>query len=204
MAVASPRRLRSLAALAAAVLLALPAPGAAATVTVGMETLSFSPARRTADRGTTIRWENGSGADHDVHATAPAGWFSSGAPGGMDPGATFSHAFPAAGTYTYICRVHSGAGMNGRILVPVTLARLTGPVRVRITVATEIAPDGWRHEIQARRPGGTAWTSVATTRATSTIHRPSRSGSWGYRSRLVRIGGGSEASGWSPVRTISV
>ncbi|MFO1539610.1 MAG: plastocyanin/azurin family copper-binding protein [Chloroflexota bacterium] len=198
------RRLRPLAALAAAVLLALPAPGAAATVTVGMGTLVFTPEGRSVARGTTVRWENTSGVGHDVYATAPSGWFSSGAPGGMAAGATFRQAFPAAGTYTYLCRVHSGAGMTGRIVVPVALARLTGPVRVRITVATAGAPDGWRHEIQARRPGGSAWTSVAMTRATSAIHRPTRSGSWGYRSRLVRVSGGSEASGWSPVRSISV
>lgn len=198
------RRVRPLAALAAAVLIALPAPSAAATVTVGMGTITFSPSSRAADRGTTILWENTSGLAHDVHATAPAGWFSSGAVGGMAPGATFSHAFPAAGTYTYICRLHSGAGMSGRIVVPIALARLTGPLRVRITVASAAAPDGWRHEIQARRPGGSTWTSVATTSATSAIHRPGRRGSWSYRSRLVRVGGGSEASAWSPVRSITV
>lgn len=76
------------------------APGAAGS-TVAIANFSFQPATITVPVGTTITWTNGDSASHTV--TADDGSFTSESLGN---GATFSRAFPAAGTFAYHCRIH--------------------------------------------------------------------------------------------------
>ena len=83
--------------------------GAAATkATVRMEGVSFAPETTTVKVGGTVTWNNTSTISHNVTADA----FASKT---LDRGATFSHRFADAGTFTYLCTFH--AGMKGTITV---------------------------------------------------------------------------------------
>lgn len=75
----------------------------------------------------TVRWRNPSEVPHTVTANPafaqrpssvklPAGAkpFNS---GDMKPGATYSHEFTVAGSYTYFCIPHETGGMIGRVIV---------------------------------------------------------------------------------------
>jgi plastocyanin len=61
---------------------------------------SFLPASLTVAPGGTVSWTNQSGRDHTVTGNG----FDSGTLGG---GGRFSHTFPTAGTFTYVCDFHS-------------------------------------------------------------------------------------------------
>lgn len=108
------------------------APAAAETVTVKMGAdngqLLFVPASVTVKPGDTVKWEmNKLGPHNAVFDTA-------GIPGGdaalatklsksklmFNAGETYETTIPAdapAGTYTYFCQPHRGAGMVGKIVV---------------------------------------------------------------------------------------
>ncbi len=70
----------------------------------------FDPATITIPVGTTVTWTNQDSANHLV-AADDGSWKSESLP----KGATFSHTFDKAGTYTYICRIHTT--MKGTIIV---------------------------------------------------------------------------------------
>jgi plastocyanin len=78
---------------------------------VSEEGIAFSPAEVSIGVGETVTWTNNDTVPHDVTADS----FSSGEPGGMEPGATFEHTFDEAGTFDYVCTVHPG--MEGSVTV---------------------------------------------------------------------------------------
>ena len=90
----------------------------AATVTVSMQNVAYSPQQVTIAVGDTVTWTNDDPFAHSV--TADDGSFDSspGCPGGacIDPGGTYSHTFTSAGTFTYHCRIH-GSAMTGTVVV---------------------------------------------------------------------------------------
>ncbi len=77
-----------------------PAPSAPATAAVAILDRAFSPTTVTIAPGGTVSWTNQSDRDHTVTGTG----FDSGILGG---GGRFSHTFPSAGTFSYICELHS-------------------------------------------------------------------------------------------------
>lgn len=95
----------------------------AATRTINVSGLSFSPPSTTANPGDTIVWQ-GLGNFHSVLQTTGAGvctvdggGFTSGPT--PVPGGTFSWTVPAnfTGTVFFKCGPHCGAGMRGSIIV---------------------------------------------------------------------------------------
>jgi plastocyanin len=76
---------------------------------VGMSPTSFIPAQLTIKAGETVVWKNTDSILHTV--TSNDGLFNE----NVQPGATFSYTFTAAGTYNYVCTLHPG--MNGTIIV---------------------------------------------------------------------------------------
>jgi plastocyanin len=89
--------------------------------------LRFEPAAVTVARGTTVAWRNDSAVAHTVTAD-PARAQTAGnvqlpasaEPFGSEsvqPGQTFTRQLTAVGEYRYVCRIHEGAGMVGRITV---------------------------------------------------------------------------------------
>ncbi len=80
---------------------------------------AFSPTSRTVAPGTTVSWQNGSGAVHNVVFANPsaAGAVAGGAAGNIpehDSG-TNSRVFNAVGTHNFQCNLHFG--MNGSVIV---------------------------------------------------------------------------------------
>lgn len=75
------------------------APPAPATASVAILDRSFSPTTVTVAPGGDVSWTNQSDRDHTVTGNG----FDSGVLGG---GGRFSHTFPSAGTFTYICEIH--------------------------------------------------------------------------------------------------
>lgn len=71
---------------------------------------AFGPADITIHKGATLRWTNGDATAHSVVAT-DASYFSQ----NLGRGMTFEHTFDAAGTYQYVCGIHSQ--MHGSITV---------------------------------------------------------------------------------------
>jgi plastocyanin len=87
----------------------------AATTTVNVNAMTFSPAEVTINAGDTVTWVWFTGThsttsdtniwDSDFHST---------------PGFNFSHTFPGSGTFPYYCRIHGapgGVGMSGVVIV---------------------------------------------------------------------------------------
>ncbi len=82
-----------------------------------MENMSFYPANRTVEPGTTITWVNESDEMHTVTSGTDGnhdGEFDSGE---IMPGEEFSYTFDDEGTYDYYCVPHLQNGMTGTITV---------------------------------------------------------------------------------------
>jgi amicyanin len=87
------------------------APAAAvATDAVHIKNFAFSPAAVTVKAGSTLVWTNDDSIQHDV--TFDGGGIKSAT---LNHNDTFSHTFPTAGTYHYICSIHPF--MHGTVIV---------------------------------------------------------------------------------------
>ena len=71
------------------------------TVINGKDGFAFSPASLTVTVGTTVVWQNGTGAPHTV--TSDTGNTLNGM---LSTGGTYSFTFTKAGTYSYHCSIH--------------------------------------------------------------------------------------------------
>jgi plastocyanin len=77
---------------------------------VNIDGFAFVPATLTVSAGTTVTWTN---KDEEPHTVAASdGSFHS---PGMGTGATFSHTFPTAGKFDYVCSIHPM--MHGTVVV---------------------------------------------------------------------------------------
>jgi plastocyanin len=85
-------------------------PAAVAGGQVSIDNFAFAPATLTVKAGSTVTWTNHDEEPHTVAATD--GSFHS---PGMGTGATFSHAFPTAGKFDYVCSIHPM--MHGTVVV---------------------------------------------------------------------------------------
>ena len=85
-------------------------PAAVAGDQVTIDNFAFAPATLTVKVGGTVTWTNRDEEPHTVAATD--GSFHS---PGMGTGATFSHAFPTAGKFDYVCSIHPS--MHGTVVV---------------------------------------------------------------------------------------
>ncbi len=83
---------------------------AVATDAVHIKNFAFSPATVTVKAGSTVVWTNDDGIQHDV--TFDGGGIKSAT---LNHNDTFSHTFPTAGTYHYICSIHPF--MHGTVIV---------------------------------------------------------------------------------------
>jgi len=81
-----------------------------ATDSVAIKNFAFSPASVTVTAGSTVVWTNNDSIQHDI--TFNGGGIASGV---LNHNDTFSHTFPTAGTYHYICSIHPF--MHGTVIV---------------------------------------------------------------------------------------
>ena len=85
-------------------------PSAVGGDAVSIDNFAFAPATLTVRAGSTVTWTNRDEEPHTVAATD--GSFHS---PGMGTGATFSHTFPTAGKFDYVCSIHPS--MHGTVVV---------------------------------------------------------------------------------------
>jgi plastocyanin len=83
---------------------------AVATDSVSIKNFAFSPATVTVTAGSTVVWTNDDSIQHDI--TFNGGSIVSNV---LNHNDTFSHTFPTAGTYHYICSIHPF--MHGTVIV---------------------------------------------------------------------------------------
>ena len=114
---------------------------AAGSASVTMRDFLFSPATVTIGVGGTVTWSNAGQEDH----TATGSGFDTGT---LSPGASASHAFPAAGSFSYICNLHPD---------------MTGTVQVLAGDGT--GPGGTPGDDGTAETDGSAGTSAGTTTA---------------------------------------
>jgi plastocyanin len=86
------------------------AAAAVATDSVNIKNFAFSPATVTVTAGSTVVWTNQDSIQHDI--TFDGGSIVSSV---LNHNDTFSHTFPTAGTYHYICSIHPF--MHGTVIV---------------------------------------------------------------------------------------
>ena len=87
-----------------------------ATASVSLQATTFSPAAANVRVGGTVTWTNAGPVQHTVtptNAGQAGAWPARTIP--AQQGATFSHTFTTAGTFSYFCTIHEG--MNGVIHV---------------------------------------------------------------------------------------
>jgi plastocyanin len=97
--------------------LAGPAPQAFSSTTVGVQVGDnfFRPASTNINQGDSVRWTwIGIGTHSTTGPGTPALWDS-----GLtsQSGFTFTHTFPSAGSFAYVCTLHGAIGMRGTITV---------------------------------------------------------------------------------------
>lgn len=85
-------------------------PAAVAGDAVTIDNFAFAPATLTVKAGTSVTWTNRDEEPHTV--VASDGSFHS---PGLGTGATYSHTFPTAGKFDYVCSIHPM--MHGTVVV---------------------------------------------------------------------------------------
>jgi plastocyanin len=78
---------------------------------VSLEGIQFNPEEVTVKVGDSVTWTNNDSVGHDVTGDD----FRSGDAGGMQNGDTFEQTFDEAGSFDYVCTVHSGT--EGTVVV---------------------------------------------------------------------------------------
>jgi plastocyanin len=99
---------------------ATPAPPRSAQV--GMADRTFAPGSVTIAAGGSMQWTNNDDDSHTVSATAGA--FDSGI---LSPGRSFSHTFPAPGSFAYFCQIHPDMRGTVSVVAPAGVTPSTSP-----------------------------------------------------------------------------
>ena len=189
-------------ALSATLLGAAPASAGQPTVGVQMVDDHYLPSTADVAQGQQIEFTNFGQVVHDARDRTgldlmDTGYLSS-------PDSATVGPLPGAGGYRYYCTFHPE--MVGRLRVPVRADRAQVPARSPVTIrwAADRSPAGLVFDVQRRRPGTTRFVDWRVdAEASATRWWPSVRGTWAIRAR-VRGAGGTDASDWSPVRTVRV
>ena len=83
--------------------------GGASEAAVGVKVFSFAPDPLRVEAGTKVTWTNRDSTRHNV--------VGEGFRGDLAEGGSYSHRFEKAGTYAYLCSLHSGPGMRAKVVV---------------------------------------------------------------------------------------
>lgn len=156
----------------------------------------YTPNTTTIRQGGTVKWLFSGQRQHSV--TDSRGLGASGAPlfnsGSKAPGTSYSHAFSAAGRYTYHSTVPGDTLGSGTVSVPVQVSQASGGAQstIVITWASSRAA-GYRFDVQYRykAPGSSLYGSWLNWRSNTTLTAGQLvgedlqgSGDYQFRSRL--------------------
>lgn len=176
-------------------LLAVPASASAATYEIDATNFDFSPANLTIDQGNLVRWMNKRGT-HEVDVNKPSTYIATNPRSSVGQ---ISERTVVAGTFPFVCSIHSSYGMKGKLKVKPTLTRSGSTVTVRLGPVTS----AFHHVIQRRRGTSGSWASSTTTAGADSKAFTLSSGTWQFRAKLVRTSNGSSSSN-SPIVSIYV
>jgi hypothetical protein len=87
--------------------------------------------------------------------------------------------------------------MTGTIVVPITVTRIGSNFTIKVASAS-MSGTKWRNKVQVRKPGSSAWQTIATTTAKSVTYTNSKSGTYQFRSSVKDSNSGAMSS-YSPV-----
>jgi plastocyanin len=168
-------------------------PASAATTTVVVDNMAFSPSNVTVTLGNSVAWEF-----HELHtSTSNQGFWNS----GQRSSGTYARTFLDAGSYGYHCMLHSD--MTGTVKVPVKASGTTSNgYTVRWSARTS-TPSSRRYDVQYKKVGATSWTTWRSSSSSrSAFFNPSSSASYYVHARTRIVGAG--VSGWSPSITVKI
>jgi streptogramin lyase len=159
-----------------------------------------APAARSVALGTTLVWTFLGPGTHTVSDTSGMGLFASGPQSFVS---YYALRFAAAGTYAY---TDTATAARARVTVPLQVAPASGSTTTTFTLtwAAAAPPAGFVLDVQLARPGANylTWQNGATSR-TATFVPDAGAGTYRFRARLRNPANGA-ASGYSPVKSISV
>lgn len=182
---------------------ASPVPVASPTFAIGAEDQLFEPSLPTVRRGTTVVWSlANTSLHHTVTDTTGMLLFDSGS---LDPGASCSYSFTAAGDYDYYCVFHTN--MTGRIHVPVWVGPSTGTraTTFKLIWASADPATGYAFDVKVLGPHTRVWRVLqsATTARGGTFVPHGGKGVYRFKARLHQLATG-ETAGWSLPALITV
>lgn len=172
-----------------------------AATEVRLKGTSFEPRNVKVKVGNSVRWTRASGSlPHNVHQTR--GIFHSGPPtsGPIDFTRTFS-----AGKFPYVCQVHAGQGMRGKVRVPVKVIPDRYLGRPLVRWASKTTNTGGRFDVQYQAGAGKWKNWKQNVRGKKSVF--GRAGSpialeegvtYRFRARSQKAG---RQSGWSPPKS---
>jgi plastocyanin len=155
----------------------------------------FTPSTVDIARGGSVSWDFTGENHHSATDGTGLGLYDSGVVPGGAPSISF--AFPAAGTYPFVCILH--AQMVGRVHVPVRAAPARGDLRRRFTVtwAAAAPADGDVYDVQIRPPdGGWKGWRIGVSALSHAFVQDAGSGSYRFRARMRDAATG-KAADWS-------
>lgn len=188
----------------AGMLAGIAGPAQAAAASVNVIDFAFQPASVKAQLGGSVDWtfDSANTENHTSTDTSGMGLWDSGS---EPPGASFSFAFTAAGTYSYDCTIHTF--MKGTVKVPMKATPATGTTTTQFKIqwATITAPAGFVYDVQIQRPTGGGFVNWMTG---VTINRgrftpDAGAGTYAFRARLHKTSN-NKASGYSAAAKITV
>ena len=172
-------------------------PASAATTTVNIANLSFTPPVVRVALGGSVNWHNTTTITTHTSTQDQGVWDTGLISGGLDA----SKVLAWAATYPYHCSRH--LSMTGTVKVPVKVSPTLGgsTTTFTITFAAAALPTGFTTTVQ-ERVGTGPWVNYKTgLTGTSTTFKTSIAGTYSFRSLLV---GASVQTKASPLRSITV
>ena len=106
-------------------LLAAPSSASAATYEIDATNFDFAPANLTISQGNLVRWMNKRGT-HEVDVNKPSTYIATNPRSSVGQ---MSERTVVAGTFPFVCSIHSSYGMKGKLKVTPTLTRSGSTVR---------------------------------------------------------------------------
>jgi plastocyanin len=169
---------------------------------VNVQNFAFTPAAAKIGLGGSVTWTFRDAVAHTATDSSGMALFTSGPRSGN---ATFSFTFTAAGSYPYLCSIHTT--MRGTVDVPMKFKPKKGGTGTSFTItwATAAPPAGFVFDVQVKRPGAAAfvnWQTGVTTQS-ATFQPDAGTGSYQFQARLRKTSNGT-ASGFSAAKGIKV
>jgi plastocyanin len=181
---------------------------AAANATVTIKDFAFTNGSPTVGLGNSVTWKYPIGGFHHTSTSilpvskwGAMAWsfaFNS-------PSKTFSpsQTFDQAGSWSYHCLIHSF--MTGTVHVSFSSSSTNAVLGTTftLTLGDRGLPTGFVHDVQKRKAGGSWATWKSPTTKTQTW-KPTKPGTYQFRTRVRQMAAPQQTSGWSPTISITV